>query len=250
MPLLDQWYREHLAEIADPASQIDIKTLPAETYDSLTPFNYVPYGSLAILFDHYFVRTAVTAEREGYDVWVIAAGQDPGLARARALTSIPVLGYGEVSFFYSAMMGHRFGVLGFMEGLREPIVENIHRYGLASRLSSYEMVADGHTAVEQAVHGEFGRFIEIYTTAAQQAAAKGAQVLIPAEGIPAEILWHLRIRELADLPVLDPMGLLVKQAELTVAAHTSTIAARSSAGYWFRRADPAVVEHLEKVFLT
>src|SRR3954469_8002832 len=89
LPLLDQWYREHLRQVSSPGTSIDIKTLPAELYPSDTPFDLVKFGALQIYFNDYFARSAVVAEREGYDAWVIAAGQDPGLRHARAMCSMP-----------------------------------------------------------------------------------------------------------------------------------------------------------------
>ncbi|KOX30095.1 hydantoin racemase [Saccharothrix sp. NRRL B-16348] len=249
LPLLDDWYRKHLAEVASPGTTIDIKTLPEDTYGDATPFDLVKFGALQIHFNAYFAQSAVVAEREGYDAWVIAAGQDPGLHDARAMTSIPTLGYGETAFFYSALMGYRFGVLGFMPALREIISENIERYGIGNRLSSYEMAADGHEAVRLAVNGDFDLFLDAYGAAAQRAAEAGAQLLIPAEGIPTEIFWHLGVKELHGLPLIDPAGLLVRMTELTVDAQRLGITSRSGAGYWFRRPDDRLTEHIENVFL-
>lgn len=249
LPLLDRWYRDHLAAVAGPDTVIDIRTLPEKTYGDSTPFDLVKFGSLAIHFNAYFARTAVDAQREGYDAWVIAAGQDPGLHDARAMTTIPTLGYGETSFFYAAMLGYRFGVLGFMPGLTEIINENIVRYGVDYRMAAYELAKDGHEAVRRAVDGDFDLFVKVYSDAAERAADRGAQVLIPGEGIPAEVFWHLGIRELHGLPVIDPAGLLVRMTELTVDLERLGVMSRSSAGYWFRQPDSALAEHVERVFL-
>lgn len=249
LPLLDEWYRKHLAEITSPGTEIVIKTLPENTYDTELPFDLVKFGALQIHFNAHFARGAVEAERQGFDAWVIAAGQDPGLHDGRAQTSIPTLGYGETSFFYSAMLGYRFGVLGFMPALREIITENIERYGLSSRLAAYELVDDGHEAVRRALDGDFDRFVEVFDAAAKKAVAAGAQVLIPGEGIPAEIFWHLGTKELHGVPVIDPAGLLVRQAELAVHLSRLGVVSRSTAGYWFRRPGDALTEHVENVFL-
>ncbi|MEV4116842.1 hypothetical protein, partial [Nonomuraea sp. NPDC049695] len=79
-----------------------------------------------------------------------------------------------------------------------------------------------------------------------RAAAAGAQWLVPAEGVPNEILVHLGIRELAGLPVIDPGGLAVAQAEHLVRLRALRITARPGAGYWYRRPPPALVEHVER----
>lgn len=73
---------------------------------------------------------AYQAERAGFDAYVIGTSQDPGLWEARALASIPVLGYGETAFHFAAMTGRRFAVVGFIPELAEPIAENLRRYGL------------------------------------------------------------------------------------------------------------------------
>lgn len=249
LPLLDSWYRDHLDQVRSPGTVIDIKTLPEQLYPSDTPFDLVKFGALQVFFNDYFARSALIAERSGYDAWVIAAGQDPGLKGARAMCSIPTLGYGETSFFYAAMLGYRFGILGFMPALREIITENLEGYQLSSRLASYQLADDGHEAVRQAVNGEFDLFIKVFSDAAERAADAGAQVLIPGEGIPTEIFWHLGIHQLHGLPLIDPTGLLIRMTELTVDAERLEITAQSRSGYWSRRPEPALARHIETVFL-
>ncbi|MEV4943167.1 aspartate/glutamate racemase family protein [Streptomyces zaomyceticus] len=249
LPLLDEWYRAHLDAIAAPGTTVDIKTLPADTYPDATPFGLVGHHSAQVLFSRHFSESALVAEREGYDAWVIAAGQDPGLRDARHLASIPTLGYGETAFFLSALTGQRFGVLGFMPPLEEPIRANIRQYRLESSLSSYEVVPGGWDSVHRSLEGDFDQFVEVYSAAAERAARAGAEVIIPAEGIPNEILWHLGIHELHGLPVIDPAGLAVKLAETLVQLGELKLFRRSGHGYWFSRPEEPVAKHLEQVFL-
>ncbi|WKU43408.1 aspartate/glutamate racemase family protein [Streptomyces sp. VNUA116] len=249
IPLLDQWYRDHLDAIAAPGTVIDIHTLPADTYPDNTPFGLVGHHAAQVLFSQHFAHAAVRAERSGYDAWITAAGQDPGLRDARHLAGIPTLGYGESAFFLSAMTGQRFGLLGFMPPLEEPIRHNITRYGLDAHLAAYEVVPGGWDGVHRALDGDCDPFLTVYTEAAERARAAGAEVIIPAEGIPNEILWHLGVRELAGMPVVDPAGLAVKLAELTGELGRLGIFARSTAGYWFHRPPSDIAHHLEKVFL-
>lgn len=249
LPLLDRWYREHLDAITGPGTIVDVKTLPADTYPDNTPFGLVKYQSAQVLFSQYFAQSAVRAERSGYDAWVSAAGQDPGLRDARHLAAIPTLGYGETSFFLAAMTGQRFGLLGFMPALEEPIRANIARYGLNSWMAAYEVVPGGWQGVHDSLDGDFDEFLSVYSAAAERAAEAGAELLIPAEGIPNEILWHLGIHELAGLPIVDPAGLCVKVAELLASLRDKRIFSRSDVGYWLGRPDLDITRHLEKVFL-
>lgn len=247
-PLLDGWYRDHIAEVADPGTEVAIRTLPRRAYDVDLPYDYVIYGSVAIRFAQYFADSAVQAENEGYDAWVIAAGQDPGLAEARTLTTIPTLGYGNVAFHHCTARGIRFGLIGFVPGLREPIVDNVHRYRADHLLAGYEILAGRAESVAAAIAGEPGRFAGEFAAAAERAAAAGAQAIIPAEGLPAEIAWRFGIREAAGLPVLDPLGLLIKHAETEVRLRRLGCVARPRTGYRYARPDAAIEDHIDSVF--
>ncbi|MFG3440676.1 aspartate/glutamate racemase family protein [Nonomuraea sp. NPDC047897] len=245
--LLDKMYAEHLAMVTGPGTTVEVHTLPPETYGTALPEHLVGYGEIGLLFGHYFARTAVQAERDGCAAWISGAGQDPGLAAARARVSIPVVGYGDAVWQAARMERHRLGVLGFIGHLREPITDNIRAAG--ADLASYQVVEDGRAVVERALDGDFEPFLDAYTRAASRAAEAGAQWLVPAEGIPNVILVHLRVHDLHGLPVIDPGGLAIKTAEHLCELRALRITARSTAGYWLRRPPAAAVEHAERVLL-
>lgn len=248
LPELDDWYREHIAAVTDRGTEVVTRTLPRRTYDTDVPYQYVTYGAIAVHFNHYFARTAVQAERDGFDAWVIAAGQDPGLPAARALATIPTLGYGSTVFRHCARDDIRFGIIGFASGLREPIVENVRRYRTDHLMASYSVIPGGRDAVVAAIIGRPEQFLDEYGDAATRAAEAGAQVIVPAEGLPAEVLWHYRIRELSGLPVLDPLGLLLKSAETEVRLRALGCVARPTTGFWCARPGSEVMNHIESVF--
>ncbi|WP_327090797.1 aspartate/glutamate racemase family protein [Nonomuraea sp. NBC_01738] len=246
-PLLDKLYAEHLGKVAAPGTTIEIHTLPPRTYETELPEHLVGYGRLGLMFGDYFTRTAVTAERAGCDAWISGAGQDPGLAAARCHATIPVVGYGEAAWHASRLERCRLGVLGFIPHLAEPITANLRAAG--AWLASYQVIEDGAFAVQRALAEDFDPFVAAYTGAAARAAAAGAQWLVPAEGIPNEILVHLGITELHGLPVIDPGGLAVKTAEHLAGLRALGITARSDAGYWNRQPPAAAIEHAELIFL-
>lgn len=247
-PELDEWYRQHIEAVVNPGTEVVIRTLPRRTYESHLPYDYVSYGAIALRFNQYFADTAVQAEREGYDAWVIAAGQDPGLPQARTLATIPTLGYGSTAFHYCAQNEIRFAIIGFIPALREPILGNIHRYRTTHLLSSYSLIPSGKTAVLSAISGNPDQFLEEFMKASSEAAEAGAQVIIPAEGLPAEVLWHCGVREIAGLPVIDPLGLLLKSAEREVQLRALGCVARPSTGFWFTQPDQRIMEYVESVY--
>lgn len=248
LPALDSWYLDHIAAVVDPGTEVTIGTLPKQTYETDVPYQYVSYGCVALRFNRYFSETALQAEREGYDAWVIAAGQDPGLPEARSLATIPVLGYGNTAFNYCARHEIRFGLIGFVAGLRERIIANIHRYRTDHLLASYSLLPGGKDAVTTAIAGQPDQFLAEFDAAAANAAQAGAQVIIAAEGLPAELLWHYNIDRSNGLPVLDPLGLLLKEAETEVRLRRLRCAARPTTGFWYARPEPEALAHIESVF--
>lgn len=248
MPELDEWYREHVAAVVDPGTEVVTHTLPPEAYETDIPEQRVTFGALAHHFNHYFARSAAQADRDGFDAWVIAAGQDPGLDGARAMATIPTLGYGSVTFNYCLREGIRFGIIGFAEGLREPITANVERYGAGHLLADYAIIPGGPKAMAAAIAGDPQRFLDEVAEAAAEAAAAGAQVIVPAEGLPAEALWHYGVREACGLPVLDPLGLLLKSAETEVRLRELGSVARPSTGFWFARPGQEALEEVERAF--
>ena len=248
MPELDEWYREHIPAVVDPGTEVITHTLPPEAYAADIPEQRVSYGALAVNFNHYFARTAAQADRDGYDAWVIAAGQDPGLDGARTLATIPTLGYGSVVFNYCLREGIRFGIVGFAEGLREPITANVNRYGAGHLLASYSVIPGGQQTMAAAIAGDPRPFLQQVEEDAGKADSAGAQVIIPAEGLPAEALWHYGVREAGGLPVLDPLGLLLKTAESEVRLRALGSVARPTKGFWFARPGEEALEEVESAF--
>lgn len=243
-PDLDRWYDKHIAGVIDPHTTITVGTLPESVYDATLPDDLVGFGAIGVAFGRYFADSALRAQRAGYDAWISGAGQDPGLAEARLLTSIVVVGYGETSFLHCAQLGARFGIIGFHADLQDAITATVDRLRLQRLLAGYYVIPHGIDTVTQAVAGEPSVLIAALSAAGARAAAAGAQILIPAEGLCNEALVHAGIRQLAGLPVIDPGGLAIKTAEHLVALRRLGIAERPTTGYHFRQPAAEVLDHV------
>jgi allantoin racemase len=248
MPLLDNWYAEHLAAMVSDDVSVVVHTLPEEAYPRQIPEGVVRFGAVETFFSSYFAQQALKAGQQGYDAFVIGTSQDPGLREARTLTHIPVLGYGESAFHMAAMTGHRFAVVGFIPELAEPIRENIAAAGLLHKLAGFHYIDGGQDVITEALSGRPGRFLQEFTTAARQAIRAGAQLLIPGEGLPNEILWSCGVSEIDGVPIIDADGLVVSLAELLVRLSAKNVLKRSTSGYWMARPDDDYLRHLTSVF--
>lgn len=248
MPLLDAWYEEHFARVVGPDTIVDIHTLPERAYPKSLPEGVVRFGAVEGFFSQYFAEQAYAAEQQGYDAFITGASQDPGLQLARTLVGIPVLGYGETAFHTAAMTGQSFAVVGFIPELAEPIAENISRMGLDAKFRGFSYIEGGADRVGRALQGDTADFLAAFREAAGAAVAAGAQLIVPGEGLPNEILVHEGVTEVAGVPVVDPDGLVVRTAEHLVALQRLGIMQRSNAGYAMRRPDAEYVRHLADVF--
>jgi Asp/Glu/hydantoin racemase len=245
---LDDTYRRHFGDVARPDTQVEIRTLPPEAYAADVPEGLVRYGAVEALFASYFVFASAQAAGSGFDAFIVGASQDPGLPEARAVAGMPVLGYGETAFHLAAMTGRSFGIVGFIPELEEPIRENLARYGLVPKLRGFQYLDAGATAVVEALQGSPGRFLEAFAKAADRITALGAEVIIPGEGLPNEILWAAGIKSHNGAAILDVDGALIKTAELLVDLRHLGSLEMSGNGYRSRRPPGEAMSHLLSVF--
>ncbi len=248
LPGLDDAYSRHFGEVARADTQVEIRTLPPETYAAEIPEGLVRYGAVEALFASYFAFSSAQACSSGFDAFIIGASQDPGLAEARAVAAMPVLGYGETAFHLAAMTGRSFGIVGFIPELEEPIRENLARYGLAPKLRGFQYLDAGPGAVVGALQGSPSAFLAAFAEAADRITALGAEVIIPGEGLPNEILWAAGVRSHGGAAILDVDGALIKAAELLVDLRQLGSLEMSSNGYRSRRPPSEAMTRLLSLF--
>jgi allantoin racemase len=150
----------------------------------------------------------VRAEQEGYDGAVIGCFYDPGLEAAKEISSIAVTGPGEASMRLAAMLGHRFTIVIGRERWIPQIMENVTRYGMTSRLTSFRSidmaVADMATDPVQTT--------ERVREAARRAVAEdGADVIVL--GCTRESGFSGLLQCELGVPVIDPVIAALKTAE-------------------------------------
>lgn len=73
---------------------------------------------------------------DNIDGFVIACFNDPGLFAARELSSVPVVGIAESSFFFACMLGYRFSIISNLKSEDAAMWELVKRYGIGLRCAS------------------------------------------------------------------------------------------------------------------
>jgi allantoin racemase len=180
-PYMDR-LSERLRRIAAPVTQIDLHGMspPDRYFHALTEFRCADQT----------IQAALGAEKQGYDAFVIGHFQEPGLIECRGAVDIPVVSLGEATMLHACSMGRRIGLVTISPVFVPWHEEQIRRHGLEQRVI-------GATAIE----ADLPRFMRAFEDAAEYAAlradfveqvrpliARGADVLIPAGGLPMLLL--------------------------------------------------------------
>ncbi|SFJ67358.1 aspartate/glutamate racemase family protein [Celeribacter neptunius] len=168
---------------------------------------------------------------DGIDAVVIAAFGDPGLAGARELFDLPVVGMAEAAVMTAAMLGERFSVVTFSPLMTPWYSDCVEDTGLASRFTGVCTPETRAVDVTRVVTDLRGDLVDLANQAVRE---DGADVVIlggaPLAGLAPEIA--------DDVPaiVIDPISAAVAQAmtlaslQVQFAGRTCKPAAKSSVG--------------------
>jgi Asp/Glu/hydantoin racemase len=179
------------------------------------------------------IRNAVAAERQGCSAFVIGHFQEPGLLEARGVVDIPVVALGEATLLAACTMAHKIGIVTI-----DPIFIPWHERQIASHL------LEGRVVGIRAIHADLASFMRAFTDEAAYRAARdefveavrplvaaGAEVIIPAGGLPMLLLARERGLVVDGAPVLCGIPVVAKAAEMALALQrlTGTVVSRRGA---------------------
>lgn len=165
------------------------------------------------------IGNAIAAEKAGYEAFVLGHFQEPGLLEIRGTVDIPVIGLGEANLLAALAMGQRFGLVTI-----DPIFipwheRQVRTYGFADRYA-------GTTALEMNLPAFMKAFSDKQAYAGVKAdfvkqvsplIASGAEVIVPAGGLPMLLFARERPFVIDDAPVLNGIAVVTKAAEMALA---------------------------------
>lgn len=206
--------RQILQDVKEPGTEIEVHgmTQIGGIADQYRYLDYLETGEV--------LQNCQRAVRQGFDAFLIGNIGDPGLQICREIADIPVLGLCETSVHLACMMGANFSLVPINEKFTPRLVENIARYGLRDKLCAVNrMRLDRMNDLEEGFTNAAARkrILSQFLDAANRNVEAGAEVVVPAGGVPMVLLAVEGVHE-ANLgtPILNGITALVKAAEAVV----------------------------------
>jgi allantoin racemase len=227
-----------LNEAAAPGSRFEVHGLdpPDRHFHPLTEFRCAAQA----------IRNALEAERAGYDAFVIGHFQEPGLLEIRGAVDMPVIGLGEASMLAGLSMGGRLGLITI-----DPVFIDWHERQVNAHCF------DRRVAGVRAIQIDLAGFMRAFTDAASYAkvradfiaqvrplVAAGAEVIIPAGGLPMLLFARERPFVIDGALVLNGIAVAVKAAEMALALRHLTGAVVSRRGTYAKASAACIEEYL------
>ncbi len=165
------------------------------------------------------IGNALKAEKEGYDAFVLGHFQEPGLLELRSSVDIPIVSLGEANLLAALTMGQRIGLVTI-----DPLFIPWHDRQVRGHGFSERYV--GTTALKMDLPRFMAAFTDdkTYTAVREEFVAQvrplvaaGAEVIIPAGGLPMLLFARERPFMIDGAPVLNGIAVVAKAAEMALA---------------------------------
>ena len=192
------------------------------------------------------IRNALEAERAGYDAFVIGHFQEPGLLEIRGAIDIPVIGLGEANLLAALSMGRRLGLVTI-----DPLFIDWHERQI--RACGPEQRVAGVRAIHEDLAGFMSAFADEASYAKVRAefvaqvrplVAAGAEVIIPAGGLPMLLFARECPFVIDGALVLNGIIVAAKAAEMALALHRPTGSVVSRRGTSAKASSECLEEYL------
>jgi allantoin racemase len=253
--LYEALLQRHSSEVSPPGTVVEVHGVLAGTYAGRPPAQVGKYPYLKFMIQSQAIAACRQAEASGFHAVALATFADPYLRECRATVDIPVVSMPESCLFVCSSLAARAALVTLSPPSVRRVREVVEQHGVARRVSGVYPLSPPlteHVLLELLDSGDLGPLNENLEQVARTAAADGAELLLPAEGVLNELLWSQEVKELAGLPVVDALGVTLAYTQLMVALKRSSGLSTSRVGTFAKPPETllAAVEEAKAVQIT
>lgn len=166
-------------------------------------------------------------EREEYSAAIIGCFYDGGLREARELVRMPVVAEEEACIHIAATLGHKFSIIVGRRKWLSKMEDNVRVYGLSDKLASIRVV---DYSIELMGADRMGYLNAVKREAKTAIAEDGAEVIVLSEEASFDFDDLMKLQSELGVPVIDPVIVTWKFAELMADLYRSSRLTHSKIG--------------------
>ena len=208
---------QHARRVCSEGVEVVFNGVSEERYHGRMPAEILRYSYAKLILQTEAIDFCRQAEREGFDAVILGSFSEPFLQETRSLLNIPVVSMPESALLVACSLAERLALITLAPANVRRLQALVRRHGLDSRISGYYALHkpleedDLNNALPQPAD-----VIADFTAVAEQAAAAGADLVVPAEGILNLILHGNGVGSISGATVQDCIGVAFLYAELLV----------------------------------
>jgi allantoin racemase len=209
--------RCHFAEtFPDGDVVVDLFGAPVGTWAGQAPSSYIASSvSYVMMLSAALFENVVAAEERGYDAFVIGSYTEPFLRECRSLVDIPVVSVTESSLLVSCSFAKTFALVTLNDENVWFLKNAVERHGLNGRVSGIYPVRHVMDELDiDALFSDPASYSAEFTKVAGSAVESYADLIVPAEGLVAELVHNAGVTEVGSVCVLDGIGAPLQHAAM------------------------------------
>lgn len=194
----------HAAEILGGDAEVVVHGLPSGSYAGASATAVLGNAFAYHRILDRVIDYAITAERQGYDAFVIGSFSEPFLREIRSAVDIPVASLTESGLLVGCSLGSYVALVSNAPAVQWMTKVAVDKHKLAARVLEVAAMDPPLDEPQLArAYADPAPVIANFTAVAERLVARGADVIIPAEGVLAELLVRHGVHQIAGAPVMD-----------------------------------------------
>ena len=231
-------YYDLLQRDYDLVKRPDTETQIRDVPTGLSKPDLFSYFGLSLAQDREILKSMLRAEQEGFDAIAGACVFDGAIRAAGNLMNIPVVGPGETSMYLAKMMGEHFAIITSDPSFTFKIEHHMEQLGMRPFAIGYRPVRSLSLGPEKffgcCLGTDYSPVIENFSQIARGCIQDGADVLIAGCGLMSPMFTVSNVRDIDGVPIIDPMLVSLKVAEMLVDFRAAGIPIISSKGLFMK----------------